>query len=167
VNKKFLITILVLILIGAGGYYVFNLKHPLLPKEKEKQVYITKFNGNLTGIKDNEISLKGVYLSSTYLPPPYQDSRDFTFSTDENTTWERIVITMPSIESLKKLGTTTYEIKSLPHNKVEGSLEDLNKLPLTEAIFVQADFSTSISDSSKVPVATKVSYKILMQPSTK
>lgn len=161
-NKKFLISIIVLIVIGVAGYYV-NLKHPLFPKEKK--VYINQFNGNLIGVVNNNISLKGIYVSSTYLPPPYQAPREFTFRTDENTTWERIVITMPSYESLKKLGTTTYEIKNLPRNKVEGSLEDLKNLPLTEAIFVQADFSTSISDTSKVPVAKKISYKILMQPS--
>lgn len=144
----------------AGTYYLF-------PYFNRSKINIREFAGNIVSIKDEVITLRGVFVGSLgTVPKDFASARDFSFRVDSSTVFKKLETRLPTWEELKATGATSgsYKIEDLPRTESAGSFDDFRGLLNKEGVSVKADFTASILNSVN-PIASLVFYYILVPPS--
>lgn len=149
--------IILVVLAILGGYFLFQYF-------TEPKFDIRQFTGNVVSIKDEAVTLKGVFVGT--IPENLLVQREFTFRVDKSTRFEKIETRFPTWEELKAMGAVNgnsarYNLEDLPRTKETGSFDDLTSSLHRGDIFVEADFTASIYHSRN-PVASFVFYNVLV-----
>jgi len=165
IESKIVPVFIFFIVLFAIGYFTYYHSYTT-NNDNVVQVDIRKFTGKLSGVEENIVKLHGIY-SVIGLSGELAEIRDFSFKTDANTQFKKLVITWPEWKTLTAGGKTNGRIvlKDLPKVESEGSLEDLQSFIGSEAgmFSVEAEFSVNIYNLEN-PVASLVFYQIVIMP---
>lgn len=167
-NKRavYLMLGVVLALVLVSGYYLSS----YFSKPKYD---IRKISGYVVSIEGEIITTKGLYESEETLPKELSEERDITFKVNSSTIFKKVEINIPSKEELiasgkaKVLPNGTYRAEYTldDQSRIEGSgsLDNIKIWLSKGGVSIKAEFPESIHNS-KDPIASEVSYLILIEP---
>lgn len=144
--------ILILIIVG------YNFYSPKLKEEVQDQ----EFLGTMINMEDDTITLQGNFASELAVVEK-PALRSFTFRVDEKTVFKKISTRLPSLEDIRnEVAEKASGSFRISPTEESGSAADLNNLLSQEdTIYVKADFTSSVT-APNVPIASFISYHILI-----
>lgn len=145
-NKKIVISILVLIVIAALGFLWYS---------QQPKVKAYEFAGRVEKVEGNVIYTRGVFQNVQNPKGQELSEAGMQIVVDDKTTLKKIIQYLPNAEELKKTGGL-YRPEELRKEESVGSMDDLTN-GLTDGVFAKSD--RNIFGKTKF-VATEITYYV-------